>query len=148
MPLWVTRTGCKNAYTQMVRIANKSKKQQFDVVITNCFIEMFGSEKTKAKLFSIIKEATLSNFTMERTGKDEEDVAVKLAFKISFNARKEIYDWFWEAKKDDFFACFEESQQDLTFQAARDAESDSEEEDDEDDEEEQEEFAARRGRGG
>jgi hypothetical protein len=137
MPDWV-----QNAYTQMIRIANKSKKQVFDVVIPNCFIEVFGSLKTKSKLFAIIKEATLSNFTMERTGKDEEDVAVKLSFKISFAARKEIYDWFWEAKKDDFFASFEESQQDLSFQAARDAQTDSDDEDDsdEDDEEEQEDL--------
>jgi hypothetical protein len=133
MPDWV-----QNAYTQMVRIANKSKKQVFDVVIANCFIEMFGTEKTKSKLFSIIQAATLSNFTMERTGKDEEDVAVKLAFKISFNARKEIYDWFWDAKKDDFWACFEESQQDLTFAAARDAESESDDDSDDDEEEDAE----------
>lgn len=135
MPDWV-----QNAYTQMVRIANKSKKQVFDVVIANCFIEMFGTEKTKSKLFSIIQAATLSNFTMERTGKDEEDVAVKLAFKISFNARKEIYDWFWDAKKDDFWACFEESQQDLSFQAARDAEADSTNEADDDEDAEQEDL--------
>lgn len=133
MPDWV-----QNAYTQMIKIANKSKKQVFDVVIPNCFIEMFATEKTKSKLFSIIKEATLSNFTMERTGKDEEDVAVKLTFKISFSARKEIYDWFWDAKKDDFWACFEESQQDLTFAAARDAESDSEDDEDSDEDEEAE----------
>lgn len=142
MPEWV-----QNAYTQMVKIANKSKHQVFDTVIPGCFVECFGTEKTKSKLFAIINAATLSHFVMDRTGKDDTDVEVNLSFKITFAGRKEIYDWYWDAKKETFFAQFEESQQDLTFAQARDNESDEveqdgdlEDEDDEDDDAEQDEL--------
>src|ERR1700743_2093007 len=50
-PDWV-----QNAYTQMIKIANKSKKQVFEVVIPNCFVDMYGSEKTKAGASPLINE--------------------------------------------------------------------------------------------
>lgn len=132
MPEWV-----QNAYTQMIRVANKSKKQLFDTVIPNCFVEMFGTEKTKTKLFAIVNEATLSGFTMDRTGKDDDDIAVKLCFKISFAARKEIYDWAYDTKKTTFWAAFEESQQELYREASPSDGDDVDDEEDDDDTDDQ-----------
>lgn len=129
MPDWI-----QNAYTLMVRIANKSKKNVFEEAIHNCFVEMYGTEKTKTRLFPIINEANLLKFTMERTGKDDETVAVKLLFQISFAARKEIYDWCYDTKKATFYAQFEESQQELY----NPGNEDDDESDDSDEEEEEE----------
>lgn len=133
MPDWV-----QNFFTVMVKVANKGKKQVFDNVVPNCFVEMFATEKTKTKLFSIVNEATLSGFSMERTGKDDEDVAVKLSFKISFAARKEIYDWAYDTKKTTFWAAFEESQQELYREPdSEDGDSDDDDEDEDEDDEKQ-----------
>ncbi|HEV2709131.1 MAG TPA: hypothetical protein VGU67_02860 [Edaphobacter sp.] len=134
MPEWI-----QNFYTLMIRTANKGKKQIFDEAVHNCFVEMFGTEKTKQKLFPIINEANLTGFAMERTGKDDESAAVKLSFKISFAARKEIYDWAYDTKKTTFWAAFEESQQELYSPAnAADSDSDDDDDDDEDEDAEQE----------
>jgi hypothetical protein len=133
MPEWI-----QNFYTLMIRTANRGKKQIFDEAVHGCFVEMFGTEKTKQKLFPIINEASLTGFALERTGKDDESAEVKLLFKISFAARKEIYDWAYDTKKSTFWASFEESQRELyTTSVDADAEADESDEDDEDEPEQE-----------
>lgn len=109
MPEWV-----QNAYTNLIKTGNLSTLQKFDVRLENATVEMFPTPKGR-RFFSPIMDATLSSFLMTRTGKGDEDAVVTLSFSAYFPGRKEIHEWTFDHKTANFWAAFEEAQQDLNF---------------------------------
>lgn len=122
----------QNAYTLMQKTSNKSKSHKFDEVLDGMAIDVFPTPKGR-RVFATITDSTISNFSMARTGKDDETAMVTLSFELEFTGRKEIYDWAWDHKGASCFASFEQQQRELTMEAPNGSGVDDEDEDEDED---------------
>lgn len=128
----------QNAYTIMLKSANRQKRIAFDERIENVAIEFWSTFKIRTRVFPVVIGATLAKFNMERVGKtDEADVV--LTFTAVFLGRKEIHEWTWDHKKHDFWASFEPQQGSLLDSSAENGEGEDVEDDVDDDESEDDE---------